>query len=193
MLQSRPLFPQKRTRSHSQPFFQHAFFMLNCDFLFGSQFLQRVSSRRSSFSISLLRAQPAAPRTPRCFVGSGLPWGSVQGTNERNTDSRESLLLPLPGAQPTGRCPSTISPDIPRAPPAVRTARHRRERSQWRARASPGGSASARRPRGDFEKLRAGARRCRTPRGCGVVACRCSSLPAGPSLRLPLELGCRRA
>lgn len=46
---------------------------------------------------------------------------------------------------------------------------------------------------GGLEKLRAGARRCRTPRGCGAVGCRRSLLPAGPSFWLLLALGCRRA
>lgn len=70
---------------------------------------------------------PLLPVPELLRVGSGLPWAvsSVQGIRpgyERHTDSRESLLLPLLGAQPPGGSLRTTSPGMPRAPPAVRAA-----------------------------------------------------------------------
>lgn len=86
MLQSRPLFPQKRTRSHSQPFFQHPFYPELRLRTWKPTFTDSVQQEELFLHSTCLRSARCSPY-PALLCGlwtslGGESRGSAQGTNE---------------------------------------------------------------------------------------------------------------
>lgn len=121
-----------------------------------------MSSRRSSFSIPPpLRAQPAAPRTRVASCGLWTSLGSELCPGDPSRVRTTHRFQGISATTAVGRAAPRRLPQDYQSRHAPRAAGRQGcvpswERSQWRARALPGGSASARRPRGDLKSCEPG-------------------------------------